>query len=515
MPERGRRRFLSTVPGALLALELPLAHGATIVGVRVWPAKDYTRVTLELDAPLKASHFTVADPPRLVVDLEGVEIDAPLRDLVAKVQANDPYIATVRVGQNRPKVTRLVFDLKAPVAPQVFALPPIAVYRHRLVLDLYPVEPPDPLAQLIGSERGATASAATAAGSGAPAAPSPEGPAASTASGAAATPGPSAFASPASASGTASAASSAASTAAAGGAPSSGAGAGAGSAARAASAPPAARALPGDDPLATLIRERDASARGKGGPPAVTRMVTIAIDPGHGGEDPGAVGRYGTLEKDVVLAVAFRLRERINAEPNMRAFLTRDSDFFVPLATRVSKARAVQADLFVSVHADAFVLPNARGSSVFVLSDRTASSVGARWLASRENRADLIGGVNLPKRNREVASVLLDLSTTAQIRESKRLASAVLGELRGIGDLHKPGVEQAAFAVLRAPDIPSILVETAFISNPDEERKLRNPRYQLQIADAIFAGIRNHFRRNPPLPRGQTARLEQTDPQPA
>jgi N-acetylmuramoyl-L-alanine amidase len=485
VPERGRRRFLSTVPGALLALDLPLAHGATIVGVRVWPAKDYTRVTLELDAPLKASHFTVADPPRLVVDLEGVEIDAQLRDLVAKVQANDPYIATVRVGQNRPKVTRLVFDLKAPVAPQVFALPPIAVYRHRLVLDLYPVEPPDPLAQLIGSERGATASAETAAGSEAPAAPSPEG--------------------------------TAAPAAAAGGTPASGAGAGAGAgaAARAAPAPPAARTLPGDDPLATLIRERDAAARGKSGSPAVARMVTIAIDPGHGGEDPGAVGRYGTLEKDVVLAVAFRLRERINAEPNMRAFLTRDSDFFVPLATRVSKARAVQADLFVSVHADAFVLPNARGSSVFVLSDRTASSVGARWLASRENRADLIGGVNLPKRNREVASVLLDLSTTAQIRESKRLATAVLGELRGIGDLHKPGVEQAAFAVLRAPDIPSILVETAFISNPDEERKLRNPRYQLQIADAIFAGIRNHFRRNPPLPRGQTARLEPTDPQPA
>ncbi|MCX7229883.1 MAG: N-acetylmuramoyl-L-alanine amidase [Burkholderiales bacterium] len=517
MPERGRRRFLSTVPGALLALDLPLAHGATIVGVRVWPAKDYTRVTLELDAPLKASHFTVADPPRLVVDLEGVEIDAQLRDLVAKVQANDPYIATVRVGQNRPKVTRLVFDLKAPVAPQVFALPPIAVYRHRLVLDLYPVEPPDPLAQLIGSERDATGGTAAAAGAGSSIAASPEGTAASTASGAAATPGPSAFASSASASGPASGASSAASTAAAGGAPSSGAGAGAGagSAARAASAPSAARALPGDDPLATLIRERDAAARGKGGSPAVTRMVTIAIDPGHGGEDPGAVGRYGTLEKDVVLAVAFRLRERINAEPNMRAFLTRDSDFFVPLATRVSKARAVQADLFVSVHADAFVLPNARGSSVFVLSDRTASSVGARWLASRENRADLIGGVNLPKRNREVASVLLDLSTTAQIRESKRLATAVLGELRGIGDLHKPGVEQAAFAVLRAPDIPSILVETAFISNPDEERKLRNPRYQLQIADAIFAGIRNHFRRNPPLPRGQTARLEPTDPQPA
>jgi N-acetylmuramoyl-L-alanine amidase len=518
MPERGRRRFLSAVPGALLALDLPLAYGATIVEVRVWPAKDYTRVTLELDAPLKASHFTVADPPRLVVDLEGIEIDAQLRDLVAKVQANDPYIATVRVGQNRPRVTRLVFDLKAPVAPQVFALPPIAVYRHRLVLDLYPIEPPDPLAQLIGSERSAARGTEAAAGAGASIAPSSEATAAppastASASASASAPGRPSVASSTSASAPAPAASSAPSAAVASGTPSVAAGAVPGP--QVAPVSPPARALRGDDPLATLIRERDAAARGAGGAPAATRMVTIAIDPGHGGEDPGAVGRYGTLEKDVVLAVAFRLRERINAEPNMRAFLTRDSDFFVPLATRVSKARAVQADLFVSVHADAFVLPNARGSSVFVLSDRTASSVGARWLASRENRADLIGGVNLPKRNREVASVLLDLSTTAQIRESRRLATAVLGELRGIGDLHKPGVEQAAFAVLRAPDIPSILVETAFISNPDEERKLRNPRYQVQIADAIFAGIRNHFRRNPPLPRGQTARLAPTAPRPA
>jgi N-acetylmuramoyl-L-alanine amidase len=189
----------------------------------------------------------------------------------------------------------------------------------------------------------------------------------------------------------------------------------------------------------------------------------------------------------------------------MRAFLTRDSDYFVPLATRVRKARAVRADLFVSVHADAFVHPHARGSSVFVLSDRSASSLGARWLASRENRADLIGGVNLPRRSREVASVLLDLSTTAQIKESKRLGSAVLGELRAVGDVHKVSVEQAAFAVLRAPDIPSILVETAFISNPDEERKLRDPRYQARLADAIVGGIRGYFRRHPPGPRGQAA----------
>lgn len=448
MPERDRRRFLRAVPGALLALELPLAHAATLVAVRVWPARDYTRVTLELDAPLKASHFTVADPPRLVVDLEGVDIDPPLRDLVAKVQANDPYIATVRVGQNRPKVVRLVFDLKAPVAPQVFSLAPIAVYRHRLVLDLYPTSPPDPLAELIAQTGGAQAPAGT--------------------------PG------------------------AAGPSPSEG---GAGSAgASTARTPTPAAANPLADPLAGLIREREASSRG-----TVARRVTIAIDPGHGGEDPGAIGRYGTMEKDVVLAIAYRLRERIAAEPSMRAFLTRDADFFVPLATRVAKARAVQADLFVSVHADAFVQPEARGSSVFVLSDRSASSVGARWLASRENRADLIGGVALPARSRELARVLLDLSTTAQVRDSKRLGAAVLGELRDVGQLHRPGVEQAAFAVLRAPDIPSILVETAFISNPDEERKLRTPRHQARIAEAIFAGIRRHFQRHPPAPRGQTA----------
>jgi N-acetylmuramoyl-L-alanine amidase len=475
MPERGRRRFLKSVPGTLLALELPLAHGATVVAVRIWPAKDYTRVTLELDEPLKASHLLVPDPPRLVVDLEGVDTDPALKDLVAKVQANDPYIAAVRVGQNRPRVTRLVFDLKAPVAPQLFSLPPVAAYRHRLVLDLHPTVPVDPLAQLIEQTRGSPAGAARAQGD----VPSPP---------ATVPPGATPAAPPSS-----------------GGTP----------------APPSARSVPSapsprgggapaattgpDDALAALIRERDPAPRRPGSPAVVTRLITVAIDPGHGGEDPGAIGKFGTMEKDVVLAVAFRLRERINAEPNMRAFMTRDSDFFVPLATRVAKARAVQADLFVSVHADAFVLPHARGSSVFVLSDSTASSVGARWLASRENRADLIGGVNLPKRSREVASVLLDLSTSAQIRESKRLGSSVLGELRAIGDLHKVSVEQAAFAVLKAPDIPSILVETAFISNPDEERKLRDPRYQARLADAIFSGIRKHFRRNPPGPRGTAA----------
>jgi N-acetylmuramoyl-L-alanine amidase len=503
MRERGRRRFLRTVAGTLLALEVPLAHAATIVAVRVWPARDYTRVTLELDAPLKTSHSVVADPPRLVVDLEGVELDGALRELVAKVQANDPYIAAVRVGQNRPKVVRLVFDLKAPVAPQVFTLAPIAAYRHRLVLDLHPALPADPLAQLIeqtrgtpaaGGPRGVDTDPGTAAAT-AVARPEAGAPAGADASALPAVPsGAERSARPGSTTGS-TPGSTTGSTPGPTPAPAAG------------RRPPPADADRGEaDPLAALIRDRDRAQpatprdRRPRVPSPVTRMATVAIDPGHGGEDPGAVGKYGTLEKDVVLAISMRLRDRINAEPNMRAFMTRDADFFVPLATRVAKARAVRADLFVSVHADAFVLPHARGSSVFVLSDRSASSVGARWLASRENRADLIGGVNLPRRNREVARVLLDLSTTEKIRQSKRLGNAVLRELRSIGDLHKISVEQAAFAVLKAPDIPSILVETAFISNPDEERKLRDPRYQDRLAEAIFIGIRRYFRQHPPAP---------------
>ncbi len=442
MSEGSRRRFLRTVPGALLALDLPRAHGAGILGVRIWPAPDYTRVTLELDESLKSSHFVATDPPRVVVDLEGVDIDAALREIVAKVQADDPYIATVRVAQNRARVVRLVFDLKVPVLPQVFALAPNGVYRHRLVLDLYPKTPIDPLAALIEQTRSSPAAGAL---------PRPQ-----------------------------VGASNATST--------------------------------GDDPLASLIREREAALRMLAEPDRprargaeVSRLLTIAIDPGHGGEDPGAIGPNGTMEKDVVLNIALRLREKLQAEPGVRVLMTRDSDFFVPLATRVSKARAVSADLFVSIHADAFVLPHAKGSSVFVLSDRSASSLGARWLARRENSADLIGGVNLPAGNREVAKVLLDLSTTAQIKDSRKLAGSVLGELRGVGNLHSAQIEQAGFAVLRAPDVPSILIETAFISNPDEERKLRDPRYQAQLADAIFIGIRNYFRRNPPAARGPGA----------
>jgi N-acetylmuramoyl-L-alanine amidase len=225
----------------------------------------------------------------------------------------------------------------------------------------------------------------------------------------------------------------------------------------------------------------------------VARMVTIALDPGHGGEDPGATGATGVHEKDIVLAVAKRLKGKLEELPNTRVMLTRDADFFVPLGQRVEKARKVQADLFVSIHADAFIQASARGSSVFVLSEKGASSTAARWLATDQNKADMIGGVNLAKHDRQLASVLFDLSTTAQINDSMKLGKAVLSEIGGINRLHKGSVEQAGFAVLKAPDIPSILVETAFISNPEEEAKLKDDAYQNQLADAITKGIKRNF----------------------
>jgi N-acetylmuramoyl-L-alanine amidase len=393
-----------------------LAHAAQILAVRVWPAEDYTRVTLENDTNLKTSHFIVKDPERMVVDIEGIDLNPALKSLVAKIQSNDPYIKQVRVGQNRPGVVRLVFDLKEEVKPQVFMLAPVGTYQHRLIFDLYPVNPPDPITALI--EKGQWLK----------------------------------------------------------------------------ERPPEPR-----PPVAESRAER----KPRQPEPQIARMITIALDPGHGGEDPGAVGSGGSHEKNVVLAIAKRLKAKIEEQPNMRVMLTRDGDYFVPLHVRVQKARKVQADLFISIHADAFVKPTARGSSVFALSEKGASSTAARWLANKENAADLIGGVNIKGQDRQLASVLLDLSTTAQINDSLKLAKAVLGEIGGINQLHKNAVEQAGFAVLKAPDIPSILIETAFISNPEEEARLTDSAYQDQMADAIMQGIRKYFSKNPPLAKNR------------
>ncbi|TMH30876.1 MAG: AMIN domain-containing protein [Betaproteobacteria bacterium] len=423
-----------------------IAFGASIVAVRVWPADDYTRVTIESDAALSARHFIAENPARLVIDVEGLELNAGLRELVGKVHSDDPYIGGVRVGQNQPRIVRLVLDLKQATAPQVFTLTPVAAYQHRLVFDLYPVHERDPLLALIREKEGAEQEAAKAVQDALgefiskmdkPVLPAPGASAPITTAG----PG------------------------------------------SAASAPVAVAPPP---PLSS----------GK-----VERLIIVAIDAGHGGEDPGATGPSGLREKDVVLQVALLLREHINAVPGMRAMLTRDADFFVPLHERVRKARRVQADLFVSLHADAFFTAEARGASVFALSKSGATSSAARWMADRENAADLVGGVNAKASDAAVMRTLLDMSTTAQIKDSLKLGGEVLGQIGKVGKLHKGQVEQAGFAVLKAPDIPSILVETAFISNPEEESRLRSPEYRRQLVEALTLGIKRYFAKNPPLAR--------------
>ena len=407
-----RRRALAWITLPALGALAPHAWAAAsrVASARLWPAQEYTRLILESSAPLPYELITLAQPDRVVIDLPGVEAGGDLAELPSRVHASDPYVARIRVGRKPPNVLRVVLDLKTPVVPKIFALAPVAEFGHRLVLDLYPPAPVDPLMALLESERLKDAREA------------------------------------------------------------------------ARPAPP---------------QRRGGEAREAPAP----RRVTVALDPGHGGEDPGAIGRRGTREKDVVLAIANKLKSILDAERNTRVFLTRDDDYYVPLAARVQKARRVQADLFVSIHADAFREPQARGSSVFALSENGATSAAAKWLAQKENAADLIGGVGLDGREPVLARTLLDLSQTAQINDSLKVGQQVLNSLASHNALHKGTVEQAGFAVLKAPDIPSILVETAFISNPEEELKLRSERQQQRFAESIAAGVRAYFAQNPPLAR--------------
>jgi N-acetylmuramoyl-L-alanine amidase len=426
MPERTRRRgdglALRRVslarrrafgwlllPAAQLALPSAWAEAARIASARVWPAQEYTRVIFESAAPIEHQLVVLRDPDRVVLDLARIVASPELERLSSYVQPSDPYIAAIRIGRPSQGFLRVVLDLKTEARTQVFALPPVAEFGHRLVVDLYPQTPIDPLMALLQSE---------------------------------------------------------------------------GVDARAPAAAPATR-----DEAPRRARE------------AATRKITVAVDPGHGGEDPGAIGHRGTYEKNVVLAIGRRLSRVLTADRNIRVMLTRNDDFFVPLAERVRKARRVQADLFVSLHADAFREPSARGSSVFALSEHGATSAAARWLAQRENAADLIGGVNLDGRDPVLARTLLDLSQTAQITDSLKVGREVLGGIAEHNTLHKATVEQAGFAVLKAPDIPSILVETAFISNPEEEQKLRSPRHQQRFAESIAEGIHRYFAQSPPLAR--------------
>ncbi|MEI7613148.1 MAG: N-acetylmuramoyl-L-alanine amidase [Betaproteobacteria bacterium] len=425
-PLARRRELIKFAGASLLLLVTPVGRAATdrnpgILAVRVWPAADYTRVAIENSTPLKYSHFMIKNPDRLVVDLEGIEFNSVLESMANKIGPDDPNIKLLRAGRFKPGVVRLVMELKNEVRPQVFVLPPVGEYGYRLVLDVYPLEAPDPLLQFIQKNESLFSGSQD-----------------------------------------------------------------------------------------TVTKKPEAVAefkpeRPRTGKPVVDRMVTIMLDPGHGGEDPGAIGRGGSYEKHVTLAVARRLKAKIDAEPNMRAVLTRDTDFFVPLHMRVQKARRIQSDLFMSIHADAFIRPDANGSSVFALSESGASSSAARYLAQKENSADLVGGVNIGVKDPMLARTLLDLSQTATISDSLKLGKAVLGEIGGINRLHKDSVEQAGFAVLKAPDIPSILIETAFISNPEEERRLNDDAYQDKMAEAIISGVRKYFSRNPPLAKSRLA----------
>lgn len=438
--------LLVTPVTALAARAASIPLPANILAVRVWPARDYTRITLEYASPLKFSYLQVSNPERLVVDLEGVEFNSVLENLPKRISETDPYIKLIRAGRNRPGVVRLVIELKGEaggVKPQVFTLDPVGEYAHRLVFDLYPSQPIDPLLALLDKDGSLEKSE------------NPERPVQDK-------PDPS---------------------------------------------------LKIDNKLETeRLSEKKSPAEkpnasanpsSKQADARVSRLITIVLDPGHGGEDPGAIGRGGSYEKNVTLSIARRLKAKIDAQSNMRSVLTRDDDFFIPLNQRVQKARRLQADLFISVHADAFVKPTARGSSVFALSETGASSAAARWLAQKENSADLIGGVNLGVRDANLAKTLLDLSQTATNHDSLKLGKAVLGELGDINTLHKPHVERAGFAVLKAPDIPSILVETAFISNPEEEKRLNDEAYQDKMADALLRGIRRYFAANPPLAKSR------------
>ncbi len=480
-----RRQFLIQSSSLALLLTAPmLARGATIMSVRVWPAPDYTRVTLESDQPLTATHFLVPDPPRLVVDVKGLTLNPQLKDLVGKIKPDDPFIRDVRVAQYAPDVVRLVFDLKQAVKPQVFSLLPVAAYENRMVFDLYPAHGDRLLAFMDREELLARAPApadASGAGVSGPTAGAPRGNAPTQVAEARPdslgdwiTQHRSELDGPSRGSGMA------ADTGRATKNPQADAGAAEGS-------------MRTNAPDTPMRRDRRHA-----------RSVLLALDPGHGGEDPGATGPRGVHEKDVVLLIGRHLRELAMNTPNMRVMMTRDSDFFVPLWMRVEKAQRANADLFTSIHADGWYTPQARGASVYCLSEGGASSVEARMMAQRENASDAIGGIDINSRDYQVAKVLLDMSTTAQINASLRMAGPTLKKMGSIVHLHSHQVQQAGFVVLKSPTVPSMLVETAFISNPEEEARLQTPAYRKQVARAIFEGIREYLATNPPLARRRT-----------
>lgn len=444
-PNIDMKTFLVWLALSLLNLNAYAAN--SISAARVWPAQDYTRIALESDSAIKYQLIVLKNPDRLVLDIENVDLNNTLKTLSDKILSGDPYIKQVRVAQFKTNVVRVAIDLKGEVKPNIFALTPAGEYKYRLVLDIYPLQ--DELMAMLG-KKSIEASDSTASTQPKPVIePLP----------------PSVI-------------------------------------------EEANQDLPTIPPLVEpTLPELGLPETGADVPSNKEneRLITIAIDAGHGGEDPGARGASGSHEKVITLAIAKKLKAKIDADPNMRGVLTRDGDYFVPLGMRVVKARKLKADLFVSIHADAFTNPAARGSSVFALSEKGATSASARYLAKKENESDLIGGVSLGGRDPVLARTLLDLSQTATINDSLKLGKAVLGQIGDINKLHKQHVEQAGFAVLKSPDIPSILVETAFISNPEEERRLNDDAYQDKLVNSIFVGIKQYFATNPALSKTKMA----------
>jgi len=388
----------------------------SIESARVWPAREYTRVTLESLKPISNDQMILKNPDRLVIDLHDIELNDDLKNLSTKILSSDPNIKQIRVAKFNSQVSRVVIELRAESKINIFSLKPAGGYKHRLVIDVYPRV--DELMALVQDKEKKDITA----------------------------PKKEIILSP-----------------------------------------------PSETKKEKALQEAPSSQSNK----SPTKKIVIAIDAGHGGEDSGARGASGSLEKNITLSIAKKLKKEIDNDEQLRAVLTRDDDYFVPLHGRVIKARKLKADIFVSIHADAFTNPDAKGSSVFALSESGATSASARYLANKENESDLIGGVSLDDKDPMLAKTLLDLSQSATINDSVKLGNFVLDQLRDINDLHKSNVEQAGFAVLKSPDIPSILVETAFISNPKEEQILNNDEHQEILAKNILIGIKKYLSSNP------------------
>ncbi len=435
-----------TVPALVLPPTAPST--AKLLALRTWPAPDSLRLALEYKGLMTVSSFLTDDSaPRLVVDMVGLTWSAEVQHQLNQVLEKNSLVERVRAaiqpsiaGAGGNMTVRAVFDLKRSAVAEVSTVPAAGNYQPRVLIDIYPAQ-----TDLLGLwlARQNREHDKTAKPSATPTAPT------------LATVDP--------------------------------------------------KAVPKLDPPPLNPAPLDSSSAAKPNAAATStatatpsktiaqapkkRIKTIAIDAGHGGEDPGAIGPAGTYEKDVVLSMALQLAKRVRSKLGWNVVLTRDGDYFVPLAERVKKARAAQADLFISLHADAFYTPTARGASVYALSEKGASSAAAKWIANKENNSDLVGGLNLSSKDKQLANVMLDLSTTAQIKSSISLGKRMVAQLGGVAHLHKPHVEQASFAVLKAPDIPSLLIETAFISHPEEEQALANPAHQAKLVAAISKAI--------------------------